>query len=87
MKTAIALLLTLLVSVGAFAQQGAYKISGLVTDDENGEPVIGAMVGLKGAKAAVITDINGEFTIKSPKPEATIEIRSVGYEPTFAEVS
>ena len=87
MKTALALMLTVFVSLGAIAQQGSFKISGLVTDYENGEPVIGATVGLKGEKAAIITDINGEFTITSPKTQATVEIRSVGYEPLTAKVS
>ena len=87
MKTALALMLTVFVSLGAIAQQGSFKISGLVTDYENGEPVIGATVGLKGEKAAIITDINGEFTITSPKTQATVEIRSVGYEPLTANVS
>jgi len=87
MKTALALMLTVFVSLGAIAQQGSFKISGLVTDYENGEPIIGATVGLKGEKAAIITDINGEFTITSPKTQATVEIRSVGYEPLTANLS
>lgn len=80
MKFAIAMLLTLIVGSGAFAQDGTYKISGLVIDFDNGEPVIGATVGIKGKSAALITDIDGKFTITAPTPEATLEIHSIGYE-------
>ncbi|MDE6158471.1 MAG: carboxypeptidase-like regulatory domain-containing protein [Muribaculaceae bacterium] len=87
MKTALVLMLTVFVCFGAIAQQGSFRISGLVTDYENGELVIGATVGLKGQKASIITDINGEFTISSPTSEAAVEIRSVGYDAVTAEVS
>lgn len=87
MKFAIAMLLTLFVGNGAFAQDGTYKISGLVIDFDNGEPVIGATVGIKGKPARLITDIDGKFTISSPKPEATLEIHSIGYETATVEVS
>ena len=86
MKMAIALLLALFVGADAFAQ-GSYKIKGLVTDYESGEPVIGATVGLKGERATLFTDVNGEFIISCPNTEATVEIRSVGYEPVFADIS
>ncbi len=84
---AIALLTAFVVSLGAFAQGSAHKISGLVIDFENGEPVIGAAVGVKGSATKLITDINGEFIISSPSAEATVEIQSVGYEPLTAEIS
>lgn len=86
MKMAITLLLALFVGADAFAQ-GSYKIKGLVTDYESGEPVIGATVGLKGERATLFTDVNGEFIISCPNTEATVEIRSVGYEPVFADIS
>lgn len=86
-KTAMAILLALFVSLGAAAQDGSYKISGLVVDFDNSEPVIGATVGLKGKPASLITDIDGKFTISSPTPEAAVEIRSIGYETTTVEVT
>ena len=87
MKSASALLLALIASISAIAQEAAYKISGLVIDFDNGEPVIGATVGLKGQQPALITDLDGKFTIATDTPEATIEIRSLGYDLTTVDIS
>lgn len=87
MKTALAMLLALAVSLGAAAQKGSYKITGLVIDYDDGEPVIGASIGVKGQRASVITDINGEFSIMCSKADETLEISSVGYETLAAPVS
>ncbi len=40
-------------------------IKGVVTDD-NGEPLVGATVMIKGSRIFVTTDTNGDFTIKIP---------------------
>ena len=44
-------------------QANEKQVSGQIFD-ENGEPVIGATVTLKGTKTAVPTDVDGKFTIK-----------------------
>jgi len=85
MKIAIAMMLIALTGLSTVAQ-GSFKIKGIVYDYDNGEPVIGATVGLKNQPAQVITDINGEFTISADKEEVTIEIRSIGYENLIADV-
>lgn len=46
--------------------------------DATGEPVIGAVVRVKGTQTAIITDIDGNFSLKGVKKGATIEISSVG---------
>ena len=64
MKTSIrilAILFGLFLSVGAFAQS---TITGQVTD-ASGEPVIGATVRIVGQDGGVITDIDGNFSIKA----------------------
>lgn len=87
MKTVVAMFLALVVSLEAVAQEGSYKIKGLVIDYDDGEPVIGATIAVKGQSASVITDINGEFTIVCSKSEETLEIRSVGYETLSTRVN
>ena len=47
-------------------QQAAERQVGGVVLDENGDPVIGATVTVKGQKAATVTDIDGKFSIKVP---------------------
>ncbi|MCM1066242.1 MAG: TonB-dependent receptor [Muribaculaceae bacterium] len=82
----MALVLMLLAVLPAVAQ-GKYHIKGMVVDAENGEPVIGASLALEGQPARSITDINGEFSIASTTPEATLAVSSVGYEATTVKVS
>lgn len=78
-------LLTLLCAVLsanlAFAQNAS--VQGTVVD-ENGEPVIGASVFIKGTKTGAVTDIDGKFSIKSSAGK-TLVITYVGYEKTEAK--
>lgn len=73
-------LLTLLCAVLsaniAFAQNAS--VQGTVVD-ENGEPVIGASVFIKGTKTGAVTDIDGKFSLKSSAGK-TLVITYVGYE-------
>ncbi|MCX4331424.1 MAG: TonB-dependent receptor [Muribaculaceae bacterium] len=80
------LVLTLAVGLAALAQ-GKFTVKGLVIDYDNGEPVIGATVAIKGKQALTITDVNGEFTINASTQKVAIEIRSVGYDDTTADVT
>lgn len=82
----VMLLMLLFVASDAFAQS-VNKFSGLVVDFDDGEPVIGAIVTIRGEKKSVLTDLNGEFTIMSDKTELPVEIRSVGYSPIETTLS
>lgn len=53
------------------------ELHGVVTD-ENGEPVIGATIMIKGTSKGVITDIDGKFVMTLPEG-AVIVISSIGY--------
>lgn len=53
------------------------SIKGTVVD-EQGEPMIGVTVKVKGSQAATITDINGGFSVNAPNG-ATLELSYVGY--------
>lgn len=59
--------------------QAMQKVSGTVRD-LTGEPLIGASVKVKGQKNAVVTDIDGNFTISVPAGAAQLEFSYVGYD-------
>ena len=61
----------------ALVAQQTIKVSGQVVDQE-GEPLIGATVKLKGAQNGVITDFDGKFTIDAPA-NGTLVLSYVGY--------
>lgn len=67
-------------------QQATRKIQGKVTD-VNGSPIIGATININGkAKAAAITDVNGEFSMEAPEG-AIVNISYIGYEPLTFKVN
>ena len=51
--------------------------SGTVTSADNGEPVIGASVLIKGSSQGTITNVNGKFSLTVPA-NATLVISSIG---------
>lgn len=59
-------------------------VSGRVVD-EDGEPVIGASVKVKGTTTATVTDVNGSYTITVPKG-ATLQVSYIGYLPQNVKV-
>ncbi|MEA4839409.1 MAG: TonB-dependent receptor [Bacteroidales bacterium] len=61
------------------------KITGLVTD-EKGDPIIGALVVLKGSNTRTITNVNGEFSFEAPD-QSEILITYLGYKRTVLKVS
>lgn len=67
-------------------ESGVSSITGTVLD-ENGDPIIGASVKVKGTNISVPTDINGRFTLPKVAANSEIEISYVGYLPTKLSVS
>ena len=61
-------------------------ISGKVTD-ENGEPLPGASVLVKGTSIGVITDADGNYRISAPDEATTLVFSFVGYERQEVEIS
>ena len=57
--------------------QQTTKVKGTVTD-EQGEPLIGASIAIKGTSQGVITDFNGQFSIDASRNAALI-VSYVGY--------
>lgn len=54
------------------------NVSGVVISGDDGEPVIGASVMIKGTKTGGVTDIDGRFSISSPQSNPTLVISYVG---------
>ena len=61
----------------AVGQQSEKTVSGIVLD-ENGEPVIGANVVVKGTAVGTVTDVDGRFSLKVPEG-AILTISYIGY--------
>ncbi|MBQ0048656.1 MAG: TonB-dependent receptor [Bacteroidales bacterium] len=59
----------------AFAQQ---TVTGVVTDAETGDPLIGASVRIPGTSQGVVTDANGKFTLAVPANTRTLQFSYMG---------
>lgn len=73
-------LLTLVLAV-AFAGHMTAQTTGTVGGkvvDENGEPVIGAQIQVKGSKSGTVTDVDGNFTLPTAKRGDIIVINFLG---------
>ena len=71
----VMLLFLTLLPMQAFAQ---VKVTGCVTDQTNGEPIIGATVKIKGTSSGVVTDIDGNYSIEVSAGQ-TLEFSYIGY--------
>lgn len=54
-------------------------ITGVVTDAENGEPLIGANVLVVGTSSGAVTDIDGSYSIDLPADATQLEFSYTGY--------
>ena len=72
-------LLFLLISVGiASATAQSVNVTGTVTSAEDGEPLIGVTILLKGTNVGASTDVDGNYTIKAQMGQ-TLVFSYVGY--------
>lgn len=70
----------LLVALG-FANANAQTASGKVVSTEDGEPIIGASVLVKGTERGTVTDVNGAFSISLPTGADSLIISYIGMTP------
>jgi len=66
----------LLVSMSGYAQSG--KVSGTVTDADNGSPLPGVTVKVKGTPGAAISNVDGNYSITADG-KATLVFSYIGY--------
>lgn len=67
----------------AFGQE--VTLSGVVTDSESGEPLVGASVVTSEGKG-VTTDLDGKYVLKLAKKQHTVNYSFIGYEPKTKEI-
>ncbi len=67
-------------------QQTERSISGVVSD-ENGEPVIGATVVVKGTSVGTTTDVDGNFTLRISSNAKILHISYVGMSPVEVAIN
>ena len=61
-------------------------VRGMVIDEENKEPVIGAAVFIDGTRKGIATDIDGQFALKVPS-DTSLVISYIGYKAKKVHVS
>lgn len=84
-STFLFFILILLISSVSIAQT---KVSGEVTDAENGEELIGVNVYVRGTVTGTITNAKGEFQLKTNTPRPfTLIVSSVGYNNQEIEIT
>lgn len=70
-----------------YAQQPEqFVLSGTVVDLDNGDPVIGASIAIKGKKVAAVTDLDGNFTLRSETSQAQVVVTAIGYDSQTLQV-
>ena len=67
-------LLTLLLMSLSYLAIGQVTITGTITDEATGEPLIGASVLKKGTSEGTITDIDGSFSLNSADASGTFPV-------------
>ena len=82
MKKAKLLLAALAFAASAlFASAQNVNVSGVVSDSETGEPVMGAVVQLQGSTTKYsMTDMGGNYTLNSVPADGTLVVSILGYE-------
>jgi len=60
---------------------GIVNVMGRITDNETGEPIIGATIYIDETKTGAATDLKGYFTILLPPGEYVANFSSMGYKP------
>ena len=85
MKKRITILLSMLLMTVGMAM--ARTINGIVIDDAENEPLVGASVLIKDTQAAAITDIDGNFLIEVPENGKILVVQYIGMEPQEFQLS
>lgn len=82
-KVLLLSLLPLLMSGTVLAQK---KVSGVVSDKENGQPMAGVNIIVKGSTTGTLTDATGKYTLTVRSENAVLVANYIGYKPAEAQV-
>lgn len=77
-RYSLLLLLTILCFNTVSGQQPA-TVTGVVTDAQTGEPLIGVNIFIKGTTSGTITTTDGSYNIRVPDTDATLVFSYIGY--------
>lgn len=77
------MLLAIVVSISVCAQ--VIEVKGRVMDSRDKQPLIGAMISEKGSEKGTVSDVNGEFRIRTEKGK-TLQFNYVGYKQQEVDV-
>jgi TonB-linked outer membrane protein, SusC/RagA family len=72
-------ILCFVINIGVISAQT--KVTGVVISSEDGLPVIGASVIVKGSKVGTATDMDGRFTLTVPSGGKLLMISYIGFDP------
>jgi len=75
----ILLLFSLLILAGTFAMAQTVLISGTVTGSEDGQPLPGVNITVKGTTVGAITQIDGKYTLSAPTGAQTLVFSFIGF--------
>lgn len=70
----------------AAAQQSSNTVKGKIVDNA-GEPIIGASVTVVGASGGTVSDLDGNFSLKVPSKETTLQVKYIGFQTVTIKAS
>ena len=80
-RTFLCVLVLLILALSTLSAQTAGKVSGVVKDQDSGEPIVGANVVIVGTTMGAATDLDGSFfIINVPPGKYEIEASILGYQ-------
>ena len=62
-------------------------ISGKVIGTDDGQPIVGAMVKVKGTSIGTVTDVNGNYALQLPHGAQALEVAYIGYKSQVTNIS
>lgn len=80
MKKSYILMLFLMVCSLAFPAFAQQQVSGKVTSTEDGLPLPGVSILIQGTSTGTVTDVDGNYAIAVPGPEAVLTFSFIGYQ-------
>ena len=62
-------------------------VSGKVIGTDDSQPIVGAMVKVKGTSIGTVTDVNGNYALQLPHGAQALEVAYIGYKPQATNIS